>query len=59
MGGSLSIQIELELGRRQMARQLAIDRAKQLFNADYVNVQPHSGSNANSQAFMALVTALG
>lgn len=34
--------------------QLAIDRAKQLFGADYVNVQPHSGSQANAAAYMAL-----
>ena len=33
---------------------LAIDRAKQLFNADYANVQPHSGSQANAAAYMAL-----
>jgi glycine hydroxymethyltransferase len=35
--------------------QLAIDRAKQLFNADYVNVQPHSGSQANGAVYLALV----
>lgn len=35
--------------------QLAIDRAKQLFNADYANVQPHSGSQANAAAYMALI----
>lgn len=35
--------------------QLAIDRAKELFSADYVNVQPHSGSQANAAAFMALL----
>ncbi len=34
--------------------QLAIDRAKQLFGADYANVQPHSGSQANAAVFMAL-----
>lgn len=34
---------------------LAIQRAKQLFNAAYVNVQPHSGSQANSAAYMALL----
>lgn len=34
--------------------QLAIDRAKQLFGADYANVQPHSGSQANSAVYMAL-----
>ena len=38
-----------------VAEQLAIDRAKQLFGADYANVQPHSGSSANIAAFMALV----
>ncbi|MGR9099011.1 MAG: serine hydroxymethyltransferase [Gammaproteobacteria bacterium] len=35
--------------------QLAIDRAKQLFDADYANVQPHSGSQANMAVFMALI----
>ncbi len=35
--------------------QLAIDRAKELFGADYVNVQPHSGSQANMAVFMALI----
>jgi glycine hydroxymethyltransferase len=35
--------------------QLAIDRAKQLFDADYVNVQPHSGSQANGAVYLALV----
>ena len=38
-----------------IAEQLAIDRAKQLFNADYVNVQPHSGSQANAAVYMALL----
>ncbi len=33
---------------------LAIDRAKRLFGADYVNVQPHSGSSANAAVYMAL-----
>ncbi|MGR9114460.1 MAG: serine hydroxymethyltransferase [Gammaproteobacteria bacterium] len=37
------------------AEQLAIDRAKELFGADYANVQPHSGSQANMAAFMALI----
>ncbi|MEJ2214469.1 MAG: serine hydroxymethyltransferase [Gammaproteobacteria bacterium] len=37
-----------------VAEQLAIDRAKKLFNADYANVQPHSGSQANAAVFMAL-----
>ncbi len=35
--------------------QLAIDRAKALFNADYANVQPHSGSQANAGVFQALL----
>lgn len=35
--------------------QLAIDRAKLLFGADYANVQPHSGSQANAAVFMALL----
>lgn len=35
--------------------QIAIDRAKELFGADYANVQPHSGSNANSAVFLALL----
>lgn len=35
--------------------QLAIDRAKTLFKADYANVQPHSGSQANAAAYMALM----
>lgn len=34
---------------------LAIERAKQLFGAEYANVQPHSGSQANAAAFMALI----
>ena len=38
-----------------IAEQLAIDRAKQLFNADYANVQPHSGSQANAAVYMALL----
>lgn len=37
--------------------QLAIDRAKELFGADYANVQPHSGSNANAAVFLALLEA--
>jgi glycine hydroxymethyltransferase len=37
--------------------QLAIDRAKQLFGADYANVQPHAGSQANSAVFLALLQA--
>jgi glycine hydroxymethyltransferase len=35
--------------------QLAIDRAKELFGADYANVQPHAGSQANSAVFLALL----
>jgi len=38
-----------------IAEQLAIDRAKKLFNAAYANVQPHSGSQANAAAYFALV----
>jgi glycine hydroxymethyltransferase len=38
-----------------VAEQLAIDRAKQLFDADYANVQPHSGSQANAAVYMALL----
>jgi glycine hydroxymethyltransferase len=38
-----------------VAEQLAIDRAKQLFGADYANVQPHSGSQANAAAYLALM----
>ncbi len=38
-----------------IAENLAIERAKELFNADYANVQPHSGSSANSAAFLALL----
>jgi glycine hydroxymethyltransferase len=38
-----------------IAEQLAIDRAKKLFGADYANVQPHSGSQANAAAYLALI----
>ena len=38
-----------------VAEQLAIERAQQLFGADYVNVQPHSGSQANAAVYMALL----
>ena len=38
-----------------VAENLAISRAKELFGADYVNVQPHSGSQANMGAYMALM----
>jgi glycine hydroxymethyltransferase len=34
---------------------IAIDRAKELFNAEYVNVQPHSGSQANAAAYQAVL----
>ncbi|VAX10699.1 Serine hydroxymethyltransferase [hydrothermal vent metagenome] len=37
-----------------VAEQLAIDRAKELFGADYANVQPHAGSQANLAVYMAL-----
>jgi glycine hydroxymethyltransferase len=38
-----------------IAEQLAIDRCKQLFGADYANVQPHSGSQANQAVYFALL----
>lgn len=38
-----------------MVESVAIDRAKKMFNADYANVQPHSGSSANIAAFLALL----
>ncbi|MDA9800061.1 serine hydroxymethyltransferase [Gammaproteobacteria bacterium] len=38
-----------------IAEELAINRAKELFKADYANVQPHSGSSANAAAFLALL----
>lgn len=34
---------------------LAIERAKKLFNCEYVNVQPHSGSQANTAVYLALL----
>ncbi|MCW8900406.1 MAG: serine hydroxymethyltransferase [Gammaproteobacteria bacterium] len=40
-----------------IAEQLAIDRVKELFNADYANVQPHSGSQANAAVYFALLEA--
>lgn len=40
-----------------IAEDLAIQRAKQLFGCDYANVQPHAGSQANTAVFMALVNA--
>ena len=39
-----------------VVEQLAIDRAKELFVAEYVNVQPHSGAQANMAVFFALLT---
>jgi len=42
-----------------VAEQLAIDRAKELFGATYANVQPHAGSQANAAVFQALVTPGG
>src|SRR5215467_11029840 len=39
-----------------VAEQLAIDRAKKLFGADYANVQPHSGRQANAAAYLALIS---
>ena len=38
-----------------VAEQLAIDRAKELFGAEHANVQPHSGAQANSAVYMALL----
>lgn len=40
-----------------IAENLAIERAKELFDAKYANVQPHSGSQANTAAYMALLDA--
>ena len=40
-----------------IAEELAINRAKELFQADYANVQPHSGSSANAAAFLAMLEA--
>jgi glycine hydroxymethyltransferase len=39
-----------------VAEQLAIERAKQLFGAEYANVQPHSGSQANAAVYMGMLT---
>ena len=39
-----------------VAERLAIERVKQLFGADYANVQPHSGSQANQAVYMALLS---
>ena len=38
-----------------VVEQLAIDRVKQLFSADWANVQPHSGSQANAAVYLALI----
>jgi glycine hydroxymethyltransferase len=38
-----------------VAEQLAIDRAKEVFGAEHANVQPHSGAQANNAAYMALI----
>src|SRR5476651_2729051 len=38
-----------------IVEQLAIDRVKKLFGADYANVQPHSGSQANAATYLALI----
>ena len=38
-----------------IAENLAIERAKELYKADYANVQPHSGSSANAAAYLALL----
>ncbi|PIE42276.1 MAG: serine hydroxymethyltransferase [Gammaproteobacteria bacterium] len=40
-----------------MVEKLAIERVKELFNADYANVQPHSGSQANAAVYLALLQA--
>src|SRR5450631_4266722 len=40
-----------------VAEQLAIERAKELFGAAYANVQPHSGSQANAAVYLALLNA--
>jgi glycine hydroxymethyltransferase len=39
-----------------IAEQLAIDRAKELFGAEHINVQPHSGASANMEAYAALLS---
>ena len=40
-----------------LAEELAVERVKALFGADYANVQPHSGSQANSAVYLALLNA--
>src|ERR671916_503512 len=42
-------------GEGEVAEQLAIDRTKELFGAEHVNVQPHSGAQANNAAYMTLL----
>ena len=39
-----------------VAEQLAVDRAKSLFNAEHANVQPHSGAQANRAAYFAVLS---
>src|SRR5580698_9481861 len=39
-----------------IAEELAIERARKLFGADYVNVQPHSGSQANAAVYLSLLS---
>src|SRR3984885_5191743 len=41
--------------RVDIAEELAIDRAKKLFNCSFANVQPHSGANANQAVFFSLM----
>ena len=41
-----------------IVEQLAIDRAKKLFGAEYANVQPHSGAQANTAVYFALLLAV-
>ena len=38
-----------------VAERLAVERVKKLFGADYANVQPHSGSQANAAAYAAMI----
>ena len=40
-----------------VAEELAIERLKSLYGADFANVQPHSGSQANNAVFLALIKA--
>ena len=42
-----------------VAERLAIERCRQLFGADYANVQPHSGSQANQAVYLALLSRGG